>query len=188
MGVSLSVMDSAWPFADVPLCPGVTFDKSVCSSVSMSASVWIVISTKSTCPPVSSDASLVCVSAVCGWVTGCCSLQSEQMHLASESSPGRAHSLCTHLKKYRDDQEIILDKIRNKPHNQYLHFCVNKPVADTAALQSDRWVGSLATNATCRAALTLAGLTHSVVVKPLGRTWQPQSTDTTLRTYTTPLT
>lgn len=126
MGVSLSVVDSAWPFSDVPLCPGVTFDKSVCSSVSMSASVWIVISTKSTCPPVSSDASLDCVSAVCGWVTGCCSLQSKQMHLASESSPGRAHSLCTHLKQYRDDQEMFLDKIRNKPHNQYLqwHYCV----------------------------------------------------------------
>lgn len=69
-----------------------------------------------------------------------------------------------------------------------LCLCINKPVADTAALQSDRWVGSLAANATCRAALTLAGLTHGVVVKPLDRTWQHQSTDTTLCTYTTPLT
>ena len=73
-------------------------------------------------------------------------------------------------------------------NERYCASASNQPVAHAAALQSDRWVGGFAAHATHRAAVTLAALAHGVVVEPLGRTWQDQSSDTTLRTYTTPLT
>lgn len=102
MGVCVLAIFSTWSIFDWPLCPDDTSDVSVCSLVK--TSVWTGVSTTSMCP---AGASTVCWWVTGGWWWFC--LQSRQTDLCSGSSLGKAHSLCTHLKKcrYHQDERVL---------------------------------------------------------------------------------